>query len=351
MKAHPLSLLTLSIGLALTAQASQAVESDALSNPALTISQDVAAVDAVELNTSHVKPSSLTRNVAPLATAGRVEIKEQGDQKATVLKGWADAVPLSVALAQVVPSDWKVDKPGIDDSKIVSWKGEREWTLVLEDLAKLGGTDILVDWSSKTLYLMNPGQLDVLAKIEKEQAALAEAARQAKLAKEAAQASEKIEEPASPVEVLADQKAESKEPALLPQVTLGDVASPGALPGPLQDPVVRVELSWEVDPTKTLRENVEEWAKRENWIVVWEGADYPIYSRAVFKGDFTSPTGPIAELIGAYDHSEQPLRVVLKGRSRVVHVTNRNYSATTVEASDAVSMAPRAFMQNESKGE
>lgn len=298
-----------------------------------------------ELDTSHIKSSQLARHAEPLTQAGQVEIRPALLGKPTVLKGWADAVPLSVALEQVVPSDWKVEKKGIDEARLVSWKGEREWTTVLEDIAKLGQVDILVEGSTKTLHLMKAGQLAVMRKLETPAVVVNATLPRAKpdhtanepiLAAQSTLPSEKI-----------------KPLGLAPYSSSTDADRLNAdrlSVEPLTKPF-QMEQSWEVVPTKTLRENIEEWAKRENWIVVWEGADYPIYSRATFKGSFTSSEGPLAQLIGAYDDSEQPLRVVLKGKSRVVHVTNRNYSATTVDVTDATSLAPRAFMQPQSRGD
>jgi len=102
--------------------------------------------------------------------------------------------------------------------------------------------------------------------------------------------------------------------------------------------------TWRLDPAKTLKQNVEGWAKQAGWNrVVWEGADYPIAAPAVFSGRFDAQDGPLAQLIAGYADSDQPLLVHLTTQDRVIHVVNKNYTPAQVDSVSAADLAPATF--------
>lgn len=244
---------------------------------------------------------------AALVNQGRL-IQVGAPLPGPAIQGWADNIPLSLALEQVVPKGWTVETGGVDTSRLVSWKGGRSWHAIVGDLAYGYRFDARIDWVDQRVSLGNVNT-----------AAPSVAGSPAPVRKGGEDAVAAVALP--PV------RPADFQPAVRP------IAPPA--------PVVQ---TWTLDPSKTLRENVEAWTKKAGWSnVVWEGADYPVVSTAVFTGNFDSPEGPLAELISAYDNSEQPLLARLLKRDKVVHVTNRNYVPAVVSPTSPSEMAPRAF--------
>lgn len=261
-----------------------------------------------------VKPVVLRAPVAVAAApAGQVNqgrlIQVGAPLPGPAIEGWGDDVPLSLVLEQVVPKGWTVETGNVDTSKTVSWKGGRSWHAIVGDLAYGYRFDARVDWVDQRLTLGTVNS-----------AAPSLAGSAAPIRKEGA----------APV----------AQVAVTPAVRPADFV-PASRPIAPPAPVVQ---TWALDPSKTLRENVEAWTKKAGWSsVVWEGADYPVVAAATFTGSFDSPEGPLAELIAAYDGSEQPLLARLLRRDKVVHVTNRNYIPARVSPTSPAELSPRAF--------
>lgn len=227
-------------------------------------------------------------------------------------EGWANDVPVTLALKQVVPSGWtvrldKTDGRSLDENRLVSWKGGRAWPVVLSELALRGRFEATIRWSEK-LVVVCP-------------------------------------EPLAPAPALAATTLSgmgtdgSSRPRL--------VSPPVSRPVLASRPVVVAPTQWRLDPKRTLRENVEDWTRQAGWNrVIWEAADYPIAAAATFSGDFLSAGGPLATLISAYDTSDQPLLVELTTMDKVVHVTNRNYRPVVVEPQTAQQFDPASFRNN-----
>lgn len=274
----------------------------------------------VDDNSPAPKPTAVKPVLLPaptpvaVASAGQVNqgrlIQVGAPLPGPAIQGWGDDVPLSLVLEQVVPKGWQVETGGVDTSKHVSWKGGRSWHAIVGDLAYGYRFDARIDWVDQRLTL---GTVNT--------AAPSLAGSPAPIRKEGP----------SPVA------------AVTPAVRPADFV-PAARPIAPPAPAVPVVQTWTLDPSKTLRENVEAWTKKAGWSnVVWEGADYPVVAAATFTGSFDSPQGPLAELISAYDGSEQPLLARLLRRDKVVHVTNRNYVPAAVSPTSPAEMAPRAF--------
>lgn len=209
------------------------------------------------------------------------------------VRGWADQVPLEMALSQVVPSDWSIQARGVDLKSDISWRGNKPWVEVLSDMTRQGKFNANVVWDRKVVVVFPMGALDGTA--------------------------------LSPLPT---------KPAVAVVAKAPVVVAPPA-------PVVK---TWKIDPNLTLRGNVEVWAKQAGWnTVVWEAADYPIVAPAVLTGEFSSPTGPLAKLIDAYRDSDQPLEVSLSTMDKVVHVTNKNFDAPTVAPLTPQAIVPHVF--------
>lgn len=220
----------------------------------------------------------------------------------TAPKGWADGVPLSVALRQVIPAEYGIfydhsDK--INTAKTVSWSGGRPWNDVLATVQRNGNVRLAILWDSKTVTVVAADQ------------------------------------PA----LTALPSAADKAPAVAP-TAIASASTPVLVTRPLPVTAPAVQ-TWRLDPAKTLRENVEAWVKQAGWNkLVWEGADYPIYGAASFTGSFDAADGPLAKLIDGFSDSKQPLLVRLTTMDRVVHVYNKNYQPVEIEATSAATLAP-----------
>ncbi|QHC91335.1 PFGI-1 class ICE element type IV pilus protein PilL2 [Pseudomonas chlororaphis] len=130
----------------------------------------------------------------------------------------------------------------------------------------------------------------------------------------------------SPVKPAKDGTIEKPLPAPVPspaKVAAGPVASKPATtiaisnvpattvaPPPKPAPVAQVPLPqiWTAAPGTTLRDSVEDWAKRANWAVIWraEGLDYPIEAPLRFEGSFQDA---VSQIFPLYDGAARPFKV------------------------------------------
>jgi hypothetical protein len=231
--------------------------------------------------------------------------------------GWADQVPVDLALSQVVPEGWSIMSVAVDGSHPVSWSGGRPWMEVLSDLANRGNFSANVAWDRRQVVVYPSGQ-----PVPGQSAlAMARNVRASGM---------------SPVVVATPccQHTISSEQVFVRPADVVFVPTP---------PVVTVH-QWQIDPHLSLRQNVDAWAHQAGWNkVVWEAADYEMAAPASFHGEFASPTGPLAQLIEAYSNSDQPLQVRLSTLDRVVHVTNKNYQPAVVTPLTPQEVMPTSF--------
>ena len=218
----------------------------------------------------------------------------------SLVSGWANSVPLDMALAQVVPADWSIRSKGTDLKRVVSWRGNRPWIDVLSELARQGKFNANVVWDRKAVVVFPMWSVD-----------------------------------GTDLHPIPQSRQHFYiKSAVAPSITQ-------SAPRPVQPQSVNI---WKIDPHLTLRGNIEAWTKRAGWnSVVWEAADYPMVAPAEFRGEFTSPNGPLAKLIEAYSESDQPLEVTLSTMDKVVHVTNKNYEPATIVPMTPSRIVPRVF--------
>ncbi|KVR89451.1 toxin co-regulated pilus biosynthesis Q family protein [Burkholderia vietnamiensis] len=162
---------------------------------------------------------------------GLIAVRYTGtpDKVIPVRTGFGRDLKLPEALKQIAPPGWTpmfndgVVESFIDRNRLVSWRGGRKWTEVLDILASENNLVVDLDWSRHTLN--------------------------------------------------ANFKAMAPK---MPSVT----AAPSA-------PAAPVVMSWIAKSGSTLRTAVTEWATKEGWQVVWGPTfDYPIVSQLSFDGSF-----------------------------------------------------------------
>lgn len=125
--------------------------------------------------------------------------------------------------------------------------------------------------------------------------------------------------PASPARTVPNKLAASKPAAA---VTNSAVAAPAieVKPAPPPRPLPQV---WTAEVGSTLRDSVEEWAKKARWRVIWaqEDLNYPIEAPLHFEGSFQEA---IKQLFPLYDNAPRSFVVDgSEGAQSVLHVAER----------------------------
>lgn len=202
-------------------------------------------------------------------------------------------VLLTDALRQVIPSDFRLVDNEVPLRKLATWTGNRSWVDVLADLGRAANFVSHINWQTREVSL---------------------APAPSALANRDVSEYKPIPAQVSQVRESREIQVVDKAPVAAPAV---EVARPVVV---APKPVIP---TWSLDSKLTLRENVEEWARKAGWTLVWDAVDYPIFAPASFQGDFASSTGPLAQLFAGYSASDQPLLVRLTSKDRVVYVRNR----------------------------
>lgn len=192
-----------------------------------------------------------------------------------VVKGFANEVSLITALKQVVPEGWHAKRSGgLDVSQLVSWKGEQKpWAEVLENLAVDYGFSATLDWDKKELTVA-PSTIKT-----------------------------------SNILALKNAVGRNVIEAVKP---VTEVAA---------GPSVK---SWVLSDELTLRQNIEAWAKKENYKVSWAAVNYPINQPVTLTGDLDAENGPLFQLVEAYRLAEQPITITFWS-NRVIRVENASF--------------------------
>ncbi|MBH3374837.1 TcpQ domain-containing protein [Pseudomonas juntendi] len=123
--------------------------------------------------------------------------------------------------------------------------------------------------------------------------------------------------PAFPAPTVPNKQAASKPAVAVSSTAVG---APPIEVKPAPRPLPQV---WTAAVGSTLRETVEEWAKKANWRVIWaqEDLNYPIEAPLRFEGSFQEA---IKQLFPLYDNAPRPFVVDgSEGAQSVLHVAER----------------------------
>lgn len=255
-------------------------------------------------------PANPATNVGQPVAGDRVVMKGQLNQvgeaskdkvNSTPLQGFADELPLLTVLKQITPNGWIVRKNDtvghpVNVQKPVSWKGGQTWVNTLGTIASTNNLDIIVDWNENTITVSN-SRVIVIPKQEPKVAVfeLAGTKKTKDLTTGGSEASNSTggtliaNAKNGEVGVNASNSSASGNAGL----TVAPVVAV------VQEPVVAPVINWVMVGSKTLKENVEDWAKKANYRVVWTAVDYPVENR-VLTGDFDAENGPIHQLSKDY---------------------------------------------------
>ncbi|MBI1273821.1 MAG: hypothetical protein GC131_07035 [Alphaproteobacteria bacterium] len=194
-----------------------------------------------------------------------------------VLEGFADNVPLQVALRQIVPAGYAVaPEANVDMGVLVNWRGGRPWQDVLQGM--LNGVGLESNVSGQTVKIalsqnrMAPVGLEPLPQQEDALAPLP-----ATTVGEAT-----VMEPMTPM-----QSMPMTEPAM-PAAP----AQTGMMRGGVGQVVVPqlpsdIAATWTAERGKSLHDVIEEWCRRDGVELVWSAEyDYPLQASLSFTGTF-----------------------------------------------------------------
>lgn len=226
-----------------------------------------------------------------------------------LLKGFAKDLPLITVMRQVTPSGWKVKKDDSSENPLnvntmISWQGGKNWVDTLESIAVENDLNIKLDWDSKELVLSPLSREAKLARLKRHQMMVEERLSQERketipvFEGNAPQESKIILQDIPPS--VASFQMEEVTPAKINSVVAAQ---------PMEADVPALPR-WEKVSGLSLRENIEKWALKVGYKVVWLGEDYPIDDSTSYVGNFESDTGPIRQLADDYgpkSRVQQPL--------------------------------------------
>lgn len=267
--------------------------------------------------------------------------------------GWGKDEPFSLATRQIVPQGWDVHDESLGAVKDarVSWRGGAPWPQVLEGLASSQSVSVRLDWKARQAWLSLSGSAPAAApSVASAQPSAHTAASPHATSSVTLPSTQPKSAPNQPISAAAPAPKTAAVEAGKPDVSRSVAPGPAVTaPPPAQFtvdhsvPPPPPAPSWTLDSSMTLRQNVEAWAKRAGWHVVWNAADYPVIAPATFAGTFASPTGPLAQLIEGYKGSDQPLIAHLTTMDHVVYVYDSHYTPAEVKPATASSLAPGMF--------
>ncbi len=201
------------------------------------------------------------------------------------LKGFANELPLITVMKQITPNGWIVKKSDTEDNKLdikknISWHGGKSWIETLTDISENYNINTVVDWNKKIITLSNVAP-EKAKEPEKKALFVLEGAEPPKTIKDVAVGSSEQNQDA--VKEISDNKVE------------GDKVEPIKVEVATQ-PAPPVIPSWTLEPTLSLKDNVEKWAAVAGYRLVWTGEDYSVGQGHTVMGEFDAENGPIKQL-------------------------------------------------------
>lgn len=219
-----------------------------------------------------------------------------------VVDGFADQVPLTVALQQILPQGYGYTLgDGVNPGQLVSWRGGRPWNAILQDMLGASGLSysansnlitVNATGASPTVVAGNnlpPVPPAPVAPAPVMQAPVATAPPQVIYQQPEVVAPAPVVPAApAPEQVMQQPAPQPEQVAPAPQA---DAQAPQQLmqPQPLQieNPAVFVPQVWEVRPGRSLREQLQDWCSRVGVELHWDAEyDYPIQASMSMTGTF-----------------------------------------------------------------
>lgn len=214
-----------------------------------------------------------------------------------VVDGFADQVPLTVALQQILPQGYGYTLgDGVNPGQLVSWRGGRPWNTILQDMLASSGLGYSANNNLITVNATGASPT-VVAGNSLPPVAPAPVAAPAPVVQPQAVYAPPVQQPdpvPAPVYMAQDQQMQQPAPqpeqtAPQPQPDAAPAAPQLMQPQPLQieNPAIFVPQVWEARPGRSLREQLQDWCNRVGAELHWEAEyDYPVQASMSMTGTF-----------------------------------------------------------------
>ena len=210
----------------------------------------IPAAQASFLYTAPVPPAPAPRvSVTGYTLLTEPSVTQVGRGTVGIAQGFARNVPLSIAVASLVPKGWTVYGKGLSWSCPVSWSGPLPWTRALSRLMDQSGAQAQVVWS-RHVVLLRPRPTLVGGDV-------------------------------------------CQSWVMAPGAQAATIASPSAFSARGTGPKTGVPLvhapvkTWQARIGHTIRATLNRWGHRAHVRVIWRSAqDWPVVANARFTGSF-----------------------------------------------------------------
>ncbi len=197
--------------------------------------------------------------------------KDNSSYHTKQLKGFAKDLPLITVMKQITPNGWVVKKQDTEDNKLdinknVSWVGGKTWIETLHEVASNYSLDVTVNWDNKTITIGNYVKKELEKETKKGLFVLEGSVEAKKISDVAVGASE--------------------------QNSVQSVTEPA----PVAQAPANTQQYWAISSSHSLRDNVQKWAEKAGYRLVWTGEDYSVEDAQILAGSFDEENGPIKQL-------------------------------------------------------
>lgn len=214
------------------------------------------------------------------------------------VEGFADKVPLTIALQQILPQGYGYTLgDGVDPGLLVSWRGGRVWNQVLQDMvanaglmANINGRNIVVAYAGGAAAMVPPPPM-VRKRQANQQETLPPYVPQQPYAVNQDQPPVLLvpdNQPAPPpATVVVNQPAANSPPPQEQARAVPQHVIPKPQPLRIENPAIFVSQHWEAKPGQNLRALLREWCARVGAELNWNAEyDYPIMASVNITGTF-----------------------------------------------------------------
>ncbi len=218
-----------------------------------------------------------------------------------VLQGFANQVPLAVALRQILPPDMAFSvAQDVSLGTIVSWKGGASWRQVLGDMLSVAGLSFREQGQTVQIVAAAPASPAAApAAMQAEEKAFS-APPQTVAASSPQPQPQPQPEAAKPVALVADSAANAPP-------TMGYLVPPAGLAPVLSsaDQVEAFQL-WTAEKGATLRQILTDWCRKNRVDLSWQAEyDYPLQASVSLSGSFEDA---VRSLLGGFQNAKpQPV--------------------------------------------
>ncbi|WP_301100443.1 TcpQ domain-containing protein [Propionivibrio sp.] len=263
-------------------------------------------------------PFTTTQEAASAEVAG-------GSADEKPLRGFANNVPLEVALRQVLPPDYAFAlADGVDGGHLVSWQGGGLWRQTLQDMLRTANLGAVEQGKNFTIVRAAPAESAAVMPSSELSGDKASVGAPIPLAAPVVD-----NQPLSLVAPAAEGGASAKQDAMDVAAPPGGVAMMST-PASSPDSSVAPAEVWTANRGESLRTVLEEWSKRANVQVTWQAEyDYPLQASVNLSGSYQDVVRRL--LMGFQDAQPQPVAALHESADAgqsvlVVRVRGNNYS-------------------------